>query len=116
MMGEGDSKEGFIIDLLDEMEINYEIVSPEDRKYGRLENGKWTGMMGMLINGVIFTLFLKFLLKIPQFSTMNMSKMVPHAFNNFIFQISVRIFNQKTTKIGKNVQIFQIFFFVFLES
>ena len=46
--------EGFIKDLLDELDIEggYEFVMPDDRKYGRKENGKWTGMMGMVTEQV----------------------------------------------------------------
>ena len=51
-----DVKEGFIIDLLDEMGIEYKIVSPEDGKYGGLVNkstGEWNGMIGMVLDQVL---------------------------------------------------------------
>ena len=52
----GGPKEGFIIDLLEAMEVDYQIVSPADRRYGKKENGKWNGMVGMVVDGVsIFT-------------------------------------------------------------
>jgi len=52
MTGEDGNYEGFIIDMLDEMDIGYKIVSPEDRRYGALNenSGKWSGMMGMIID------------------------------------------------------------------
>ena len=54
MTSEDGNYEGFIIDMLDELDIGYKIVSPEDRRYGALnENtGKWSGMMGMIIDNV----------------------------------------------------------------
>ena len=54
MTGEDGNYEGFIIDMLDEMDIGYKIVSPEDRRYGALNenSGKWSGMMGMIIDNV----------------------------------------------------------------
>merc|ERR1719270_3339705 len=47
----GGPKEGFIIDLLEAMEVDYQIVSPADRRYGKKENGKWNGMVGMVVDG-----------------------------------------------------------------
>jgi hypothetical protein len=42
---EDGTQEGFIIDLLEEMEVDFQIVSPLDNKYGRKDNntGKWNG-------------------------------------------------------------------------
>lgn len=44
--------EGFIIDLLEEMGVEYELVSPQDRKYGKQDEntGKWSGLMGMVVD------------------------------------------------------------------
>ena len=44
------------MDLLDEMNIDYELVIPEDNKYGYLNEttNKWTGMMGMVLEQVLF--------------------------------------------------------------
>ena len=39
------------------MEVDFQIVSPLDNKYGRKDNntGKWNGLMGMVIDGVSVT-------------------------------------------------------------
>ena len=46
---------GFIKELLDaltlEMDVDYEL-NPELNGYGRLENGKWTGVIGEVAEGV----------------------------------------------------------------
>ena len=51
---EDGSVEGFIPGLLDEMGVDYEIVSPPDGRYGAYNQstGKWTGMIGMVVDGV----------------------------------------------------------------
>merc|ERR1711976_922884 len=62
MTNEDGSHDGFIIDMLDtacpteassveEMKLTYQIVSPEDFKYGALDSstGKWSGMVGMVV-------------------------------------------------------------------
>ena len=53
---EGGDHEGFLVDLLDEMNIDYELVIPEDNKYGYFNEttNKWTGMMGMVLEQVLF--------------------------------------------------------------
>jgi len=50
---EDGTKEGFIIDLLNEMEVDFEIVSPLDNRYGKKDpnTGKWNGLVGMVIDG-----------------------------------------------------------------
>ena len=54
---EDGTKEGFIIDLLNEMEVDFEIVSPLDNRYGKKDpnTGKWNGLVGMVIDGVSIT-------------------------------------------------------------
>ena len=39
------------------MEVDFQIVSPQDNRYGRKDNktGKWNGLMGMVIDGVSVT-------------------------------------------------------------
>ena len=54
MDGPDGIKEGFIIDILEETGIDYEIVSPEDKRYGYYDEKtkKWNGMIGMIVDGV----------------------------------------------------------------
>ena len=54
MTNEDGSHDGFIIDMLEEMKLTYQIVSPEDFKYGALDSstGKWSGMVGMVVDNV----------------------------------------------------------------
>ena len=58
-MGEDGNHEGFIVDLLDALELDYRIVPPADGKYGSKNelNGEWTGMMGMIQKNVSSNLF-----------------------------------------------------------
>ncbi len=58
---EDGTREGFIIDLLNELDLDYTIVSPEDKRYGLLDvtTGKWTGMIGMLQDNVSIFFHLK---------------------------------------------------------
>jgi len=49
--------EGYIIDLLDELSrntsITFEVKAVPDGKYGSLkEDGKWSGMIGQLVDNV----------------------------------------------------------------
>ena len=39
------------------MKIDFQIVSPQDNKYGQKDSktGKWTGLMGMVVDGVSVT-------------------------------------------------------------
>lgn len=53
LTGTKDDYEGFIKDLLDELGHDYELVIPDDTRYGRLdpETGTWTGTVGMALDG-----------------------------------------------------------------
>ena len=44
--------EGYIVDLLDEMGLDYQIVSPADGKYGGFDQvqNKWNGVIGMVLD------------------------------------------------------------------
>ncbi|XP_023346720.1 glutamate receptor ionotropic, NMDA 2C, partial [Eurytemora carolleeae] len=45
---------GLLIDLLrkfeDDLGFNYDLIRVDDPKWGTLENGKWNGLMGVLVN------------------------------------------------------------------
>jgi hypothetical protein len=51
---EGGQYEGFIVDMLRAMDVDFQLVSPADKKYGSKNDatGKWTGMINMVLEKV----------------------------------------------------------------
>ena len=51
-----DDYKGFIKDMLDELGVKYDIIVPEDNRYGSLDpsTGRWNGMIGLIQNRVRF--------------------------------------------------------------
>ena len=57
------------------MEVDFEIVSPLDNRYGQKDpkTGKWNGLVGMVIDGVS----VKFLKKFPIFQMWKLPQIIP---------------------------------------
>ncbi len=56
METEDGAYEGFVLDLLRKMGLTFDIVSPGDNKYGKLDEatGQWSGMVGLVQQKVRF--------------------------------------------------------------